>query len=168
MLFSLPSVPAVPLLPTPVTGITSAPSAPLVRSKLIMADRFPLIEKLLPLTPEGLKRSKARLQASREKIDSTPSFKGSRPAPVGPAQRREIPATLLTLEPRPLSAYDDNPVFDEITAARFLAVTPACLKKWRQRRQGPDYIQYGTNGPVRYELDALREFRDRYRVRLGN
>jgi len=102
-----------------------------------------------------------------EKIDSTPSFDRSRSAPVGPAQRRQVPETLLRLEPRPLSAYDDNPVFDEITAAGFLGLTAHCLKKWRQRRQGPDYIQYGANGPVRYEFNALREFRNRYTVKLN-
>jgi hypothetical protein len=39
------------------------------------------------------------------------------------------------------------------------------LKKWRQRNQGPDYVQYGPDGPVRYELDALMAFRARHRVR---
>jgi len=131
-----------------------------------MADRLPPIKKLVPLTPEALKRVRARRQASLEKIDSTPSFNGSRSAPVAPAQRCQVPETLLRLEPRPLSDYDDNPVFDEITAARFLGLTAACLKKWRQRRQGPDYIQYGINGAVRYELNALKEFRDTYRVKV--
>jgi len=63
------------------------------------------------------------------------------PAPVGPAQRRELPATLLKLEPKPISAYDDNPVFDEAGAARFVGVTADCLKKWRHRKQGLATIQ---------------------------
>ncbi len=87
---------------------------------------------------------------------------------VGQAQRRELPGTFLQLEHRPLSAYDDNPVFDECSAARFLGVSADCLKKWRQRMQGPDYIQYGKNGMVRYELNALMEFRDRHRVKLDS
>ena len=161
------AVPFVAPGPIPVTNITSAPVHPLLRSNTTMADKFPPIKKLVPLTPAGLKRAQANLQTHREKIDSAPSFEGSRSALVDPAQRRQVPATLLRLEPRPLSAYDDNPVFDEITAARYLGVTDHCLKKWRQRKQGPDYIQYGTNGPVRYELKALMEFRDTYRVRLG-
>jgi len=41
----------------------------------------------------------------------------------------------------PLSAYDDNPVFDEVSAARFVGVSADTLKKWRHRKQGPDYIQ---------------------------
>jgi hypothetical protein len=81
------------------------------------------------------------------------------------AQRREVPATLLKLESRPLSAYDDNPVLDEAGAAFIVGVSADCLKKWRQRKQGPDYLQYGKNGPVRYELKALLEFRDQHRVR---
>src|SRR5689334_12547728 len=109
-----------------------------------MADRFPL-KKLLPLTPERLKRAQQRWQLLR-------------------AQRREIPKTLLELEPRPLSAYDDNPVFDATSAARFLGISSECLKKWRQRGQGPDYIQYGKDGPVRYELNTLRAFRLSYTI----
>ena len=112
-----------------------------------MADRSPLREVRL-LTPEGLKRMRERQEQIR-------------------AQRREFPTTFVKLEPMPLAAYDDNPVFDETSASRFLGISQACLKKWRQREQGPDYIQYGTNGPVRYELSALQEFRDRDRVRLG-
>ena len=92
-------------------------------------------------------------------------FAKSRSAPVGPAQHRELPATYLTLEPRPISAYDDNPVFNENSAARLVGVTADCLKKWRQREEGPDYIQYGHNGVVRYELNALMEFRDKHRVK---
>jgi len=88
--------------------------------------------------------------------------------PAAPAHRRELPATHLQLEPRPLSAYDDNPVLDEISAARVVGVSADCLKKWRQRKQGPDYIQYRRNGAVRYELKALMEFRDRHRVSIGS
>ena len=87
-----------------------------------------------------------------------------------PAQRREVPATLLQFEPKPLSAYDDNPILNEDGAAFIVGVTADCLKKWRQRNKGPDYIQYGKNGPVRYELNALLEFRDKHRItpRNGN
>jgi hypothetical protein len=135
------------------------------------------LKKLLPLTPEDLKRVRERLQAAKprppmqteitplEKIDSTPSFQRSRSAPVGPAQRRQVSATLLQVEPKPLSVYDDNPVFEQFSAARLVGVTADCLKKWRQRGQGPDYIQYGPNGPVRYELNALLEYRDRHTVK---
>jgi hypothetical protein len=66
----------------------------------------------------------------------------------------------LDLLPQPLSAYDDNPVLNEAGAAFVLGVSQDLLKKWRQRKQGPDYIQYGHNGPVRYELNALLVFRD--------
>jgi hypothetical protein len=94
-------------------------------------------------------------------------FANSRSVPVGPAQRREVSPTLLRLEPQPLSAYDDNPVLDQTSAAFLIGVTADCLKKWRQRNQGPDYIQYGHNGVVRYELEALMEFRDKHRIRIG-
>ncbi len=67
---------------------------------------------------------------------------------------------------KPLSAYDDDPVLDSQGAAFVLGVSVDLLKKWRQRRQGPDYIQYGAGGSVRYEVKALLEFRDAYRVRV--
>jgi hypothetical protein len=65
-------------------------------------------------------------------------------------------------------AFDDHPVQNDAGAAFVLGVTAECLKKWRQRKQGPDYIQYGPRSPVRYELNALMEFRDKYRVKHGN
>ncbi len=77
----------------------------------------------------------------------------------GPAKRTELPGRYLTLEQPPISAFDDNPVFDEFCAARFLGLSTETLKKWRQRDLGPDYIQYGPGGPVRYELNALMAFR---------
>jgi len=39
---------------------------------------------------------------------------------------------------KPISAYDDNPVFNDFDAARFVGVTADCLKKWRQRQESPD------------------------------
>ena len=128
-----------------------------------MQDDFKPIEPLPPI-------SELRLNLSQPKTRISPpvaseSFAKSRSAPVSPAQRCELPATYLTLEPRPISAYDDNPVFNEIGAARLIGVTADCLKKWRQRKEGPDYIQYGRNGAVRYELKALMKFRDKHRVR---
>jgi hypothetical protein len=32
---------------------------------------------------------------------------------------------------------------------------------------GPDYIQYGADGPVRYEFNALMEFRATHVVKPG-
>jgi hypothetical protein len=82
-------------------------------------------------------------------------------------QRTELPSTYLKLEQPPLSAFDDNPVFDEFCAARFLGLSTETLKKWRQRNFGPDYIQYGPKGPVRYSFLALMEFRDIHTLRPG-
>jgi hypothetical protein len=53
-------------------------------------------------------------------------------------------------------------------AAKILSVGVELLKKWRQRDQGPDYVQYGPGGPVRYELDALMAFRALHRVRVSS
>jgi hypothetical protein len=90
----------------------------------------------------------------------------ARPAQAGTAQLHELPPTPLEIKPLQLSAYDDNPVLNEAGAAFIIGVTADCLKKWRQRNQGPNYIQYGDNGPVRYELKALLDYRDKYRVRV--
>jgi hypothetical protein len=83
----------------------------------------------------------------------------------GPTQRTELPGRYLKLEQPPISAFDDNPVFDENAAATILGLSPETLKKWRQRNIGPDYIQYGPAGPVRYTLNALMEFRATYTIK---
>jgi hypothetical protein len=73
-----------------------------------------------------------------------------------PARRLVIPTRYMELEPpQPLSAINDDPVFDTHAAAVLLGVTYECLRKWRQRNQGPDYIQYGDKGPIRYAVSAL-------------
>ena len=94
--------------------------------------------------------------------------KGSPPASLPAAFRRQIPKMLLAFEPLPQKAYDDNPVLDERSAAVILGVSPELLKKWRQRDQGPNYIQHGENGPVRYEFDVLYEFRNSHTVQVGS
>lgn len=75
--------------------------------------------------------------------------------PSAQERRQEVE---LVAAPKPLSAFNDDPLLDTAGAATYLAVEPDTLKKWRQRRQGPDYIQYGPNGPVRYAVKALIEF----------
>jgi hypothetical protein len=82
--------------------------------------------------------------------------------------RLQIPMVYLGVEPRPVWACDGNPVFNEESAARLVGVSKDCLKKWRQRNKGPDYIQYGQGGPIRYELSALNAFRDANRVHVGS
>ena len=93
--------------------------------------------------------------------------KHSHPAELLDAHRSEIPETRVSLESKPLSAYDDNPVLNEQGAAFIVGVSADLLKKWRSRDQGPDYLQYGSGGPVRYELNALLTFRDCHRVYLS-
>lgn len=85
-----------------------------------------------------------------------------------PPHRMLIPDVYLTIERPPLSAYDDNPVFNENGAGKLLGVSAERMKKWRQRSQGPDYLQYGRGGPVRYERNALLEFRAIHRVKVGS
>jgi hypothetical protein len=76
-----------------------------------------------------------------------------------PPRKRIIPAHFMRLEPRgPLSAINDDPLFDSEDAAKILRISEDLLKKWRQRKQGPDYIQYGQDGPVRYLLSDLKEY----------
>lgn len=78
----------------------------------------------------------------------------------------QIPLRLRELEPRepPLVVVDD-PVFRTVDAAVILDVTPDRLEKWRQRGQGPRYLQYEEDGPVRYELSELIAFKAAHRVR---
>lgn len=83
-------------------------------------------------------------------------------------RRKELPATYLNIEKPQLSTFDDNPVVNEHGAARILGVSAELLKKWRQRNMGPDYIQYGPGGPVRYEVNTLKAFREAHRVKVGS
>jgi len=83
-------------------------------------------------------------------------------------QRTEIPERFMRLEPRqPLVVINDDPVFGASDAGRVLGVSAELLKKWRQRGLGPDYIQYGKNGDVRYELSALMAYRAALTVKVG-
>jgi hypothetical protein len=115
-------------------------------------DIVPYPPKDLPSTAQPLSSSKA----SRPIAETNP-----------PPRRTQIFGTNLSLERPPVSTYDDNPVFDERGAAAYLGLSQECLKKWRQRNQGPDYIQYGPGGTVRYELSALMAFRATHRVKVG-
>ena len=74
----------------------------------------------------------------------------------------------LDVEPRPVWACNDNPVFNEDGAAKLLGISAECLKKWRQRNCGPDYIQYGKAGPIRYELSVLKAFREANTVHVSS
>jgi hypothetical protein len=94
--------------------------------------------------------------------------KDSSSAELRTAHRTENPATSLADEPKPLSKCDDNPVLNEQGAAFVLGVSADLLKKWRQRAQGPDYIQYGPGGLVRYDIKALLDFRDDYKIYLNS
>jgi hypothetical protein len=91
--------------------------------------------------------------------------------PVSPkdrfaAFRKQIPEALLIYEPKPSRALFGNPVVNECGAAGLLGVSQELLKKWRQRSFGPNYIQYGKNGPIRYELNELTEFREVHAVQV--
>ena len=92
------------------------------------------------------------------------------PLPNVPSATRctQVPDIYLTVEPPPISTYDDNPIFDARGAAAYLALSTECLKKWRQRDQGPEYIQFGPAGPIRYEWDTLKAFRAAHRVKVGS
>ena len=83
--------------------------------------------------------------------ESTP-YAPVAPTPAQPdrasaPQRGVLAGTYLTLEKLPISAFNDNPVFNEFGAAKIVGVSAEVLKKWRQRNMGPDYIQYGASGP---------------------
>ncbi len=93
--------------------------------------------------------------------------KPAQPDQASAPQRGVVPGIYLTLEKLPLSVFDDNPVFNEFGAAKLVGVSAEVLKKWRQRNMGPDYIQYGAAGPVRYELSALMAFRAAHKVKPG-
>jgi hypothetical protein len=122
--------------------------------------------KTIPLVTRGGMEPPQRA-ATAQRFAPAQAAPRQLPVELGPPHRRELPESQVNLLPKPLSAFDDNPVLDEIGAARFVGVSTGLLKKWRQRNQGPDYIQYGTNGVVRYELKTLMQFREIHRRRGG-
>lgn len=85
--------------------------------------------------------------------------------PVGPAVRTELPLQLLKVEQPPISATSNNPALKECVAACILGLSDETLKKWRQRGIGPNYVQYGPDGAVRYLLSNLMEFRANHRIK---
>jgi hypothetical protein len=118
--------------------------------------------------PRNIPHSTAQSLSSFAKFRDTAEDKAPSQTAPAPPKRFEVPERYMRLElARPLIALDDDPVFDVYAAGRILGVTAECLKKWRQRNQGPDYIQYGKNGSVRYELSALIAFRATHRVNVG-
>jgi hypothetical protein len=78
----------------------------------------------------------------------------------------EIPLRLRELEPQePPRVTADDPVFNTRDAAQILGLSTDRLMKWRQRGQGPGFLQYESDGPVRYELSSLIQFKAAHRVR---
>ena len=135
-----------------------------------------LIEKHLQRQKDAQKAKAAKqaamarppsLPAVSSSLQSVPSTK-SQPVDLAAPQRAQFPVEYLSVESRALSTFDDNPLFGTCGAAEILAVGVELLKKWRRRNKGPDYVQYGPGGPVRYELDALMAYRARHRVRGGS
>jgi hypothetical protein len=127
----------------------------------------PTIEELRKKTPAKSVADKPEHQsllrnplATKGKVPTGPRLPSA-----GPAKRTELPGRYLTLEQPPISAFDDNPVFNEFGAATIVGVSAEQLKKWRQRNMGPDYIQYGPGGPVRYTINALMEFRATHTIK---
>ena len=126
-------------------------------------------EQGLLLYPRTKPSTAAQTQAQGTAGSSQPTNEVNSPrsAALAASHRRLVSRVFLDLAPRPLLAYDDNPVFNEASAARFLGISAECIKKWRQRNQGPDYIQYGPGGPVRYELNTLIAFRAAHKITVG-
>jgi hypothetical protein len=120
---------------------------------------------MIPPTTVGGKPSYQLISPKSARSAEVP--KPAQPVQEGAVQRRELPGKYLTLELQPISAFNDNPVFNEFGAAQIVGVSAEVLKKWRQRDMGPDYIQYGSAGPVRYELSALMAFRVAHKVKPG-
>ena len=107
-------------------------------------------------TAQEAKMSEQQTRTESGRIQATP---------VGTARRTERYSFLLEVERPPISAIDDNPALKEDAAARLLGLSNETVKKWRQRGIGPNYIQYGPDGPVRYFLNDLLEFRNAHIIK---
>lgn len=108
-------------------------------------------------------RAASRLNADKPHT-SKPVPGVNAPTPKPP----EIPERPMQLEPdEPPVFINPDPVFNTPDAATILGVEPSRLEKWRQRGQGPDYLQYEKHGSVRYELSALIAFKAAHRIRAS-
>ena len=110
-----------------------------------------------------------RFPATREALPSEPTTQNESSSQSDEGRREPLRLVLPTrytkYEPsKPLSAFDDDPLFNAKAAGQILAVSVECLKKWRQRKRGPSYIQYGEDGPVRYAWSALKRFRAQHTI----
>jgi len=109
------------------------------------------------------------LKARAANRTNPPKPQPPQPAPEAPAPDPKIlhiPERLRDREPLVAKSFiDDDPVFKTGDTARILGVEPSRLEKWRQRDQGPDYLQYEKSGSVRYEFSALVAFKAAHRVR---
>jgi hypothetical protein len=78
----------------------------------------------------------------------------------------QFPLSLRRLEPaKPFEVINDDPVFEVREAAAILGLSKELLDKWRERGQGPDYIQYGgPGGPVRYKYSVLEAYKAAHTV----
>jgi hypothetical protein len=123
----------------------------------------------MPIPPKPHLSHVVKAQNGNRTTPSDPRFPLSPVNLSAPAPKRtEVPFCLMGLEPRlPFAVFNDNPVFDVVHASRILGVSQELLEKWRQRGQGPDYIQYGPKGPVRYELSALEAHKAIHRVHVS-
>lgn len=63
----------------------------------------------------------------------------------------------------PEEFISDDPVFITHDAAAMLGVPADRLMKWRQRGQGPEYLEY-EDGGIRYELSALIAYKASRRI----
>lgn len=130
-----------------------------------MASTPPLRPGTTPIRPQNTTPTQTTTPHSQPQASST---QPARPAAQKASQRQLLPLSFLKLEDGQvtLTAINDDPVLEPRGAAIFLGVTVECLKKWRYRGQGPNYIQYGENGPVRYRLRSLIAYRAAMTVRI--
>lgn len=56
----------------------------------------------------------------------------------------------------------DNALLPESAAANYVRLSPATLRTWRAKKQGPSYLKLG--GRVLYEQKTLDEWLDSRRV----
>jgi hypothetical protein len=138
---------------------------------------MPTLTELNQQRLKHAQKAKAAEQAAEARRKSQPAVPSSQPTVAAKRLQpvdlvaphiTQMPAEYPSVESRALSTFDDNPLFGTCEAAQILAVGVDLLKKWRRRDQGPDYVQYGPGGPVRYELEALMAFRVRHRVRVSS
>lgn len=119
-------------------------------------------------SPQRLSPISREPSPNRPPADRPEAVPPTTSVPVPEPELTEIPLRLFCVQggDKPFHVINPDPVVDVRKAAIILGISQDLLEKWRQRGQGPAYIQFeGLGGPIRYELGELEAYKASHRIK---